>query len=271
MSRAGAASQPARLHLTIVVPAYNESGRLEGMILEALAYMRTRANAFEIIVVDDGSTDSTSALVRRIEEAAPEVRLIRLPRNRGKGHAVRTGVANARGAFILFADADGATPIAEMERLEKALADGAAVAIGSRALRAQGVAVAARPLRRIIGRTFHGLVQLLAVRGYRDTQCGFKLFRSDVAHDLFPRLRVDRFAFDVELLVAAGIRGHAVREVPINWIHQPGSRINLVTDSARMAFDLLGIRWRAVRGEYHGGARNRDAQDGLSERLSSGG
>jgi dolichyl-phosphate beta-glucosyltransferase len=271
VSRAESTSQPAaRLHLSVIVPAWNEAGRLEAMVRDTLAYLRGRARPFEVVVVDDGSTDGTSDVVRRIEDDAPELRLIRLPRNRGKGHAVRTGVANARGALILFADADGATPIAELERLEIALADGAAVAIGSRALREAGIAVNARPLRRVIGRSFHALVRLLAVRGYRDTQCGFKLFRSDAAHDLFHRLHTERFAFDVEILVAARVRGHAVREVPVNWTHQPGSRINLVTDSFRMAVDLLRIRWRAARGVYDDdGVAESGRDSSTTERISS--
>lgn len=236
--------------LSVIVPAYNEEARLEAPLREAAAYFRDRGRAVELIAVDDGSRDGTSALVRRLSSEIPELRLIRLPQNCGKGYAVRTGVVNARGRLVLFADADGATPIAEVERLEAALDAGADLAIGSRALAADDVRVKARGYRRLIGRTFHLLVELLAVRGYRDTQCGFKLFRAAAAHDLFTRLRMDRFSFDVELLLMAGRRGWKVAEVPVNWEHRPGSRVNLVTDSARMAADLVVIRGNLLRGRY---------------------
>ena len=179
-----------------------------------------------------------------------ELRLIRLPANRGKGYAVRTGIVNARGGRILFADADGATPMAEVERLDAALDGGADVAIGSRAVASGEVRVRARLHRRLIGRTFHALVRLLTVDGIRDTQCGFKLFRAEAAHDLFSRMRMDGFSFDVEVLLMARRRGYGIAEVPVNWEHQPGSRVNLVTDSVRMAADLFAIRGHLLRGDY---------------------
>ena len=157
---------------------------------------------------------------------------------------------NARGRRVLFADADGATPIAEVERLEAALDDGSDVAIGSRAVAREGVRVNARFYRRIIGRTFHLLVGKLAVQGIHDTQCGFKLFRADVAHDLFSRMRINGFSFDVEVLLMAQRGGYSVSEIPINWTHQPGSKVSIVRDSVKMAADLFVIRAHAMRGRY---------------------
>ncbi len=233
-----------------MVPAYNEERRLAPTVRDYLAYFRARGSRIELIVVDDGSTDGTAALVAELADGCPEVRLLRLAQNQGKGYAVRSGVVNARGRLVLFADADGSTPIAEIERLERAIAGGADVAIGSRAMPAADVEVRARLHRRIIGRIFHGLVWLAGVRGIRDTQCGFKLFRGPVAHALFSRMRISGFSFDVELLLMARICGFRVTEVPVNWVHRPGSRINLLTDSARMAADLLRIRVRRLTGEY---------------------
>lgn len=236
--------------LSIVIPAYNEESRIEPTIRETVSYCRSGGRAFELILVDDGSTDGTSAVGRRLAEEFGELRVIRLAANHGKGYAVRTGVVNALGRGVLFADADGATPISEIERLERALYAGADLAVGSRALPAEGVQVHAKMYRHIIGRTFHHLVEWLADAGVKDTQCGFKLFRSSVAQDLFSRMRMSGFSFDVELLVMARRRGYQVAEVPVNWTHQPGSKVRLTLDSLRMAADLFRIRAHWLRGEY---------------------
>jgi len=233
-----------------VVPAYNEEARIEPTVRDIVRYCRLQERRFEVIVVDDGSRDGTSATVDRLTDACPEIRLIRLAQNHGKGYAVRSGVVNARGRTILFADADGATPIEELARLDAALEAGADIAIGSRALRDAAVKVDAKWYRRFMGRSFHRLVEWLAVRGFQDTQCGFKLFRSPVAQDLFSRMRMTGFSFDVELLVMAQRQGYRVAEVPVNWVHQPGSRVNLVVDSLRMARDLVLIRRRCLTGGY---------------------
>ena len=237
--------------LSIVIPAFNEEARLEPTLRAYMSYCRETARRAELIVVDDGSLDRTSQVVNGFAARNPEVRLIRLAENQGKGQAVRSGVVNAQGRQILFADADGATPLSEIERLEQALVRGADVAIGSRAVRDQAVAVKARLYRRIMGRTFHRFVELLTVPGVKDTQCGFKLFRGPVAHDLFSRMRIRGFSFDVEVLMMAQRRGYTIAEVPVNWTHQPGSKVNLVTDSARMLRDLFIIRGRYLRGHYN--------------------
>ena len=237
--------------LSIVVPAFNEEGRLEPTLRSYLGYCRATARSVELIVVDDGSVDGTSHLVEQLGGEFPELHLIRLPENRGKGFAVRSGVVNARGHAVLFADADGATPINEIERLEAALTDGSDLAIGSRAIVAREVRVNAKFYRRIMGRMFHGMVEALTVRGVRDTQCGFKLFRGPVAHDLFSRMRMSGFSFDVELLMMARRRGYRIAEVPVNWTHQPGSKVNLALDSMLMLRDLFVIRSRYFRGEYN--------------------
>src|SRR5262245_31620537 len=239
--------QPA---FSIVIPAYNEQGRLETTLRSYLAYFRTRGAPIEAIVVDDGSVDGTATLVASLADQFDELRLIRLAQNQGKGYAGRTGVRNARGRLVLFADADGATPIGEIERLESAIAKGADLAIGSRALRSADVEVRCRLHRRIIGRMFHSLVRLCGVSDITDAQCGFKLFRGSVAHVLFSRMRTAGFSFDVEVLLMASLCGFRIAEVPVNWKHQPGSRVNLLTDSVRMAWDLVRIRVRHLCGDY---------------------
>ncbi len=240
----------ARTPLTIVIPAYNEERRLEQTLRSAIDYFRAADRAFGITVVDDGSRDGTSMLVKRLADELGSITLIRLPANRGKGYAVRTGMVNASTELVLFADADGATPWPEIERLDAAVSGGADVAIGSRVVVGQGVKVEARPLRRFIGRSFHWLVSTLTVPGFQDTQCGFKLFRGAVAQDLFSRMRMNGFSFDVEVLLMAQRGTYRVDEVPVSWTHQAGSKVNLVTDSLRMLFDLFRIRSAALRGEY---------------------
>lgn len=238
------------MEYSIVVPAFNEQRRLRPTLEEMISYGRARPWDFEIIVVDDGSTDATAQLVRQMMSTTAELRIISLPANQGKGYAVRAGVLNSRGQFILFADADGSTPIREIERFERYLRDGTDVVIGSRALRDRDARVDAKLYRRLIGRIFHALVRALAVKGFKDTQCGFKIMRARAAYDLFSRMRMSGFSFDVELLSVAVKLGYVVREVAVNWTHMPGSQVNLAVDSLKMARDLFLIRSHLIRGDY---------------------
>jgi dolichyl-phosphate beta-glucosyltransferase len=236
--------------LSIVIPAYNEAERLPATLREVVDFLRDERRDAEVIVVDDGSKDHTSDVARSFASEAPAVRLIRLPQNRGKGYAVRTGVVNATGERILFADADGSTPIAELHRLERACDRGADIAVGSRVLEDAEVRVTARPSRRAAGFIFRTLVRWLTVADVVDTQCGFKLFSADAGHQLFSRLRMDRFSFDVELLMMAKRWGFSVAEIPVNWTHRAGSKVNVVADGLSMTRDLFRIRSNAIRGRY---------------------
>ena len=236
--------------ISVIVPAYNEAKRL-GTTLESISqYFSMRGTAVEIIVVDDGSTDRTAELAVEFSKNAPEVKLISYPHNRGKGYAVKFGMANARGTLLLFDDADGATPIAEIARLEAAIDAGAAVAIGSRAKHSDETAVKALWYRKLIGRTFNLIVNTLIVPDISDTQCGFKLFTRAAADRIFPRQTSERFSFDVELLFLARKGGFAIAEVPVNWHNVPGSKVNLAVDSMAMLLDIFRFRWRYLRGSY---------------------
>ena len=236
--------------ISVVIPAYNEELRLPKTLLSVVEYFKSRGGTYEILVVDDGSTDKTSQIVRQFEVLSPHVRLLVYPQNRGKGYAVRFGMLNARGHRLLFNDADGATPIEEVERLEESLLAGANVAIGSRAMYSRETAVATVWYRKIIGRTFNGIVNLLLLPGIADTQCGFKLFEHHVARHIFSRQRAERFSFDCEILYLARKSGCRIVEVPINWTNIPGSKVNLVKDSAAMFVDLLKFRLRDFFGGY---------------------
>lgn len=236
--------------ITVVVPAYNEENRLGSTLESIAAYFEQRRTAVEILVVDDGSTDRTAELVSACGQRLPFVRLLTYPRNRGKGYAVKFGMANARGRLRLFDDADGSTPISEIERLESAIAAGADVAAGSRAKPSTDTAVEALWYRKLLGRTFNFFVNALIVPDIADTQCGFKMFTAMAGERLFPLLTSERFSFDVELLFLARKKGFKIAEVPVNWHNVPGSKVNLAVDSISMLLDIFRFRWNYLAGKY---------------------
>jgi dolichyl-phosphate beta-glucosyltransferase len=234
---------------SVVIPAFNEAARLPRYLDDIVLYLVSRGEPWEVVVVDDGSSDGTADVVHAVAGQYGQVRLLRRPTNGGKGVAVRAGMLAARGTSRLFADADGATPIAELKRLEAALASGADVAIGSRALSEAGVVVRARPHRVVAGRIFNALAERLGLAGVHDTQCGFKAFTAAAANDLFPRLATAGFGFDVELLLRARARGWRVVEVAVNWEDQPASKVGVLTDGPRMLWQMIGARRRVAREE----------------------
>ena len=229
---------------SVVIPAYNEAARLPAYLKEIQAYFEGRDEPYEVIVVDDGSQDGTAERVREIAAGRPGVTVHALDRNRGKGHAVRAGMARAGGRLRLMADADGATPIAEVARLEAAIAAGADLAVGSRVLPDPSVTRQVRLHRKLSGHVFNFLVRRLGVASVVDTQCGFKLFRGPAAEALFPHITTDGFGFDVELLMLAERLGLRVAEVPVNWADQPGSKVGVLREGPRMVYEVLAARWR---------------------------
>jgi dolichyl-phosphate beta-glucosyltransferase len=226
--------------LSVVIPAFNEESRLGPTLERVRAHLAARGGELEIIVVDDGSTDGTAAVARA---AGAPGRVIELGRNRGKGAAVRAGMLAATGARILFSDADLATPIDELAKLEGHLDAGYDIAIASRALAQSDIRVRQHPIRELMGRTFNVVVRSLLLGGIRDTQCGFKLFTAAAAHDLFGRATLDGFAFDVEILHLARNR-YRIAEVPVVWRHVEESKVSPGTDAARMFLDLVRLRLR---------------------------
>jgi len=246
------AERRASVALSVVIPAYNEANRLPPYLESVAAYLTRRGITHEILVIDDGSNDDTVQVVKQCAAAHPSVRLIRLPRNTGKGAAVRTGMQAARGTLRLFTDADGATPIQELERLEVAIMNGADLAIGSRPLASRDAryTVKARPHRALMGSLFSRIVRWLGIRDICDTQCGFKLFRDAAAAALFSVCRIDGYGFDLELIYIAQRRGYRIVEVPINWADQPGSKVQVVRDGFRMLREMLAVRCNERRGLY---------------------
>ncbi len=231
------------VYLSIVIPAYNEEERLPRTVLETLSFCTRKNLDFEIVIADDGSRDATLRLAQLFEERDARVRPLSCP-HLGKGSDVRMGMLNARGQNVLFMDADGATPLTEIDKLIAALEAGNDVAFGSRALRLDdGVKVKTSLHRRLIGRVFAFFVGVLAVGGIKDTQCGFKMFRREAVAAIFPLQKTPGFAFDVEILYIARRLGLSIVEVPVNWVAQPGSKVNLVSDSIKMLWDIAQIRW----------------------------
>jgi glycosyltransferase involved in cell wall biosynthesis len=237
--------------LSVVIPAYNEARRIGATLEQVTAWLAARGGDSEVVVVDDGSRDATPLVVEQVAARSKvKVRLVRSAHNRGKGASVRLGVEAAAQPVVLFSDADLSTPIEEAAELLARLAAGNAIAIGSRAAAGARIEVRQAWYRELMGKTFNLLVRALIGIRFRDTQCGFKAFEREAARRIFRAGRVTGFGFDVEVLFLARRFGYRVAEVPVVWRNSPHSRVNPVTDSARMALDLLLIRWRAWTGAY---------------------
>lgn len=228
--------------LSVVVPAYNEEQRLPRTLSRLHEYYSAQSYSYDVTVVSDGSKDHTGDLVREFARFHPKFRLIEYQPNRGKGFAVRTGIEQATGRLILFCDADLATPQEETEKLMMHINSGAQVAIGSRPLKDSTLEKHQPFLREMFGRMSNKVVQLLAVPGIQDTQCGFKMFTREAAHEIFRRCRLDEFGFDFESLMIARDLGLRIDEVPVRWADQEGSKVVLMRDGPRALRDLLKIR-----------------------------
>jgi glycosyltransferase involved in cell wall biosynthesis len=252
----------SELFLTVVIPAYNEAPRMPGTLETVVSYLAKQEYSSEILVVDDGSSDDTCQVVHSFidqHSPPPQVRLIEND-HRGKGYTVRTGMLNGKAKYVLFTDADLATPISEVGKMIGSLEAGSDIAIGTR----EGIGASRKdePLHRhIMGRVFNLLVRLISGLQFQDTQCGFKGFRREVAHDLFRRVQLYGAdakqikggavtGFDVEVLYLALQAGYQIDEIPVRWQYGAESKVNPLVDSARMFMDVIKVRWMAMRGVY---------------------
>ena len=239
---------------SIVIPAYNEGARLGATLEKVLAYVHAQGWDAEVIVVNDGSRDNTSDIVRELAAANPALRLVENPGNRGKGFSVRMGMLSARGRIVLFSDADLSSPIEEAPKLFQALEAGADIAIGSRWLRAETQTQRQPLYRQLFGRIFNLLLRLTLGLQFKDTQCGFKAFKRPAVQAIFPLQKIERWGFDPEILFLARKFGFKVQEVPVAWGHSGGTRINPLIDGSRMFLEMLHIRWNDLTGKYDGGS-----------------
>jgi dolichyl-phosphate beta-glucosyltransferase len=231
--------------LSIVIPCYNEEQRLPRTIEKIERYLADKGLSYELILVDDGSTDGTRKIMDAAAERNRSVRLEALPHNRGKGRALAEGVAAARGTEILVTDADLSTPIEELDKLRAELLKGAGVAIASRALPGSRVEVSQPIYRVLMGKAFNLLVQAVLLPGIWDTQCGFKLFRADVAHEVFAELTTDGFGYDPEVLYRAKKRSVKIAEVPVVWRNSAPTKVSPIKSSLDMFRHVLRIRFRS--------------------------
>jgi dolichyl-phosphate beta-glucosyltransferase len=234
--------------LSLVIPAYNEEKRL-GSQSHVFEYIRSHFTRAEFIYVDDGSTDGTYLRLLDYQRQNPQVKILRHERNRGKGRAVRSGMEAATGDLVLFSDVDFSTPIEEIQKLLPYIRNGFDIAFGSRGAPGSNVEIRQSLLRVATGKIGNAIVQTLLFLPFTDTQCGFKLYRADALKTILPRLTVDGFAFDMEMLAVASVHGLRAMEVPVTWRNVLDSRVRAI-HNLEVLRDVLRIRYRMAMGDY---------------------
>ena len=239
----GQGTAPQKIpELCVVVPAYNEEARVTATLKRICAFLDEHIENPELIVVDDGSSDSTVKVVQSFIEGIRYARVIQQDRNRGKGAAVRSGVMESSRNLVLFSDADLSTPIEDFLLLHTAIQSGTKIAVGSRGMKESRLEIRQPWYREMMGRIFNKIVRLVLPLSLHDTQCGFKLFCAREAKALFGALRTEGFAFDVEIIFRAHLAGIEVAEIPVTWRNDEGTRVRAIQDSAHMFAQLLAIR-----------------------------
>jgi dolichyl-phosphate beta-glucosyltransferase len=237
--------------ISIIIPAYNEERRIGESLLTINYYLARTDLDYEIIVVDDGSTDDTKQIVTCYYPEITNFKIISYAINKGKGYALRQGVLASMGEIVLLTDADLSTPIEELSHMLDLLSSSEFdVVIGSRALKTSMIIKKQPWWRQGMGKIFNRIVKLLVLDGFNDTQCGFKIFSGEAARSLFKDARIDRFAYDVEILALAIRKGFKILEVPVKWINSAASKVNPISDSLQMLYDLVNIRWRLGLPQY---------------------
>ena len=240
---------PQNFYLSLVVPAYKEEKRLNKIIEAIQQYEKKIDFSIETIIVNDGSPDQTGQIAKELVKRVKNGKVIDRKVNKGKGYTVREGIQEASGKYILFTDADNSTPLEQVNKLLKYM-DSYEVVIGSRYTDG-GKMAQSQPVYRIIGaRVLNIIIQLLAVRGIKDTQCGFKLFKAEAAKEIFKRQTFERFSFDIEILAIARKLGYKIKEVGITWYDDPHSTVNPIKDGLRMIQASWEVRRNIMAGKY---------------------
>lgn len=225
--------------LSVIIPAFNEEERIASTLKKIYDYLNEHNYNYEILLIDDGSTDSTVELVAN---NFPNVQIVKQPQNMGKGAAVRRGMLEAKGTLRLFTDADLSTPIYELEKFLPEIENGYDIAIGNRALQNELIKEHQPFYREMMGKTFNKIVQLLVVRGISDTQCGFKLFTEKAAKEIFAKAEINGFSFDVEAVYLASKMGFKIKEIPVEWYNDDRSKVHPIFDSLKMLIEIMRIR-----------------------------
>lgn len=230
-------------HLSIVIPAYNEEGRIDVTLAKIYDFLKTKNYTYEVIVVDDGSSDRTAQVVSKSRLFMEnKLKLIKNGMNMGKGYSVKNGILNSSGEYVLFSDADLSTPIEELDRLLEIIGKGYDIAIGSRSVADSSVIQHQPWYRELMGKAFNLFVKLLLINEFKDTQCGFKLFKGEPARQTARHMRINGFAFDVEMLCIARAKGYKVKETGIRWENSPESKVRIFRSPVSMFFDLIKIK-----------------------------
>jgi len=237
-------------YLSIVIPAYNESARIEQTLDRVMTCIDAQGWDAEVLVVDDGSRDGTAEIVALWMKVFPRLHLVQNPGNRGKGYSVRNGLLQAAGEVVMFTDADLSAPMEEAERLIAAINAGADVAIGSRWMDRTRQTIQQPLYRQFFGRCFNWITRTIMGLPFKDTQCGFKAFRRPVAQVIFRLQRIERWGFDPEILFIARKLRYSIREVPVTWGHDERSRISYLKDGLKMLEEMAFIRYNSLFGRY---------------------
>lgn len=228
--------------LSLIIPAYNEEKRLSATMEKIYQYLLDKHYGWEIIIVDDGSSDGTFDIAADFASQIPSIKILRNGVNRGKGYSVKRGILASKGEFVAFIDADMSTPIEELEKLFDTLKEGYDIAIGSRSIKESRVKIRQPWYRQAMGKIFNMLVRVLFFQNFYDTQCGLKLFNGGAAREIARSMKVEGFCFDVEMLYLAKIKGYRIKEKGIVWNNSPESKVKLFASSASMFIDLIKIR-----------------------------
>jgi dolichyl-phosphate beta-glucosyltransferase len=231
--------------LSIIIPAYNEEKRIVKTLEKITSYLKSKKYDYEIIIVDDGSNDNTRQVVQNFKN----IILTEKRHNKGKGYSIKEGMLLAKGDYLLFSDADLSTPIEELDKFMEYI-EKYNVVIGSRALKGSDIKVRQPFYREYMGKVFNLFVQTLAIKGIKDTQCGFKMFTKQAAKKIFSKQKIEGFGFDVEVLFLAKKFDFNIKETPVTWVNSANTTVSPIKDSIKMFLDLFKVRLNDIKGEY---------------------